>query len=170
MILYHYAPKKNTIKKDGFLSISQRDMDLKSYIYRAKSDKKDDILKWLDSTFYGRSRSISCLTEKIKWRGNDPVLKKIIKKSELFYFELDDLLKEGIVESIWCKEGSDYDGCNENFYQVTPDKIDTTPLSWEKVDVSKELLYNVVRHYMIVLKNGHIPAKYMKKYRFFHIK
>ena len=79
MKLYHYAPKKNTIKNDGFLSISQRDMDLKSYIYRAKSDKKEDILKWLDSTFYGRSRSISCLTEKIKWRGNDPVLKNIIK-------------------------------------------------------------------------------------------
>jgi hypothetical protein len=170
MILYHYAPKNNTIKKDGYLSISKIDRDLKPYIHRAGSDNKDDILKWLDSTFYGRSRSISCLTEKIKWRGNDPVLKNIIKRSELFYFELDDLLKNGIVEAIWCKDGSDYKGCNENLYQVTPDKIDLTPLSWKKVDISKGQLYSVVRHYMIVLKDGCIPAKYMKKYRFFHLK
>ena len=170
MRLYHYAPKNNTIKKDGYLSISKIDIDLKAYKNRAGSDKKEDILKWLDSTFYSRSRSISCLTEKIKWRGNDPVLKKLIKKSELFYFELDDLLKDGIVEAIWCKDGSDYKGINEKFYQVTPDKIDLSPLEWGKVDVSKELLYGVIKHYMIVLKDGYIPAKYMKKYRFFHLR
>ncbi len=170
MRLYHYSPKGNTIKKDGYLSISKIDIDLKAYKHRAQSNKKEDVLKWLDSTFYGRSRSISCLTEKIRWRGNDPVLKKLIKKSELFYFELDDLLKDGIVESIWCKDGSDCKGCNEKFYQVTPNEIDLTPLSWEKVDLSKELLYSVIRHYMLVLKDGHIPARYMKKYRFFHLR
>jgi hypothetical protein len=170
MRLYHYSPKGNTIKKDGYLSISKIDIDLKAYKHRAQSDKKEDILKWLDSTFYGRSRSISCLTEKIRWRGNDPVLKKIINRCELFYFELEDLIKGGIVESIWCKDGSDYKGCNEILYQVTPNDIDLTPLDWKKVDASKELLYSVIRHYMIVLKDGHIPAKYMKKCKIPHFR
>ena len=85
MKLYHYAPKKNSVKKDGILSISKTDRDLKPYIHRANSEKKEDILRWLDSTFYGRSRAISCLTETIKYKGNDPILKKIIDGTELFF-------------------------------------------------------------------------------------
>ena len=78
----------------------------------------EEILKWLESTFYGRTRSVSCLTETIKYKNNDPTLKKIIKASELFSFDLDELIKDGLVESIWCKNGSNPDGCNEyyNFY------------------------------------------------------
>ena len=48
---------------------------------------KEDILKWMDSTFYGRSRAVSCLTEQIKWQGNDPILKKIVDGTMLFSFE-----------------------------------------------------------------------------------
>lgn len=163
MKLYHYAPKENTVKKDGILSISKINRDLKPYIHRAGSDNKEDILKWLDSTFYGRSRAISCLTEQIKWKGNDAVLKKIVKASELFSFDLQKLINDGLVESIWCKDGSDEKGLNEIFYQVTPDKIDFSPLAWHKVDVKNEKLYAVIRHYMIVLKDGVIPPKYITK-------
>ena len=163
MKLYHYAPKENTIMKDGLFSISKIDRNLSPYAHRAGSENKEDILKWLDSTFYGRSRAISCLTEQIKWKGNDPVLKNIVDGAELFSFELDDLIKDDLVESIWCKNGSDAEGLNEKFYQVQPDEVDLSPLSWEKVDITKGLLYAVVRHYMVVLKDGVIPPKYITK-------
>ena len=163
MKLYHYAPKENTVLKDGLLSISKIDSNLKSYINRAKSNNKKDIINWLDNTFYGRSRAISCLTETIKWKNNDPVLKKIIDQSELFSFELDNLIKDGLVESIWCKTNSDANGYNEKFNQLSADEIDLSPLPWENVNTSKGLLYGAIRHYLVVLKNGYIPAKYLKK-------
>ena len=163
MKLYHYAPKENTVMRDGLFSISKIDRNLRPYVHRAGSENKEYILKWMDSTFYGRSRAISCLTEQIMWKGNDAVLKKIIKGTVLFSFELNDLIKDGLIESIWCKNGSDADGLNEKFYEVTPEEIDLSPLTWEKVDVSKGFLYAVIRHYLIVLKDGFIPAKYITK-------
>lgn len=51
----------------------------------------------MDKTFPGRSRTVSCLTEPVKQRGNDPILKKMVKSSVLFSFELDDLIKDGLV-------------------------------------------------------------------------
>ena len=115
----------------------------------------------MDSTFYGRSRAISCLTETIKYEGNDPVLEKIVNGFQLFSFNLDELIRDGLVESIWCKNGSDEKGCNEIFYQVKADDIDFSALDWHKVDVKQGLLYAVIRHYMIVLKNGCIPPEYI---------
>lgn len=163
MKLYHYAPKENTVKEIGLLSISKRQKSLSAYAYRAGSENRDDIMAWLDKTFIGRSRAISCLTEPIKWQGNDGVLKAIVDRSVLFSFELEDLIKDGLVESIWCKNGSDAGGYNEKFFQVRPEDIDLSPLTWEKVNAAKDLLYAVVRHYLIVVKDGYIPPKYLKK-------
>ena len=132
-----------------------------AYAHRAGSENRDEIMAWLDKTFAGRSRAISCLTEPIKWQGNDAVLRKIVERSALFSFELDDLLKAGLIESIWCKNGSDAGGYNEKFFEVKPEDIDLSPLTWEKVDAAKNLLYAVVRHYLIVLKDGYIPPQYL---------
>lgn len=161
MRLYHYAPKVNTVKEKGLLSISKGSRDLRAYMHRAGSENRDDIMAWLDKTFVGRSRAISCLTEPIKWQGNDAVLKAIVDRSALFSFELDDLIKAGLVESIWCKNGSDAGGYNEKFFEVKSEEIDLSPLTWEKVDAAKDLLYAVVRHYLIVLKNGYIPPEFL---------
>lgn len=163
MKLYHYAPKENTVIKQGLLSISKASTDLRAYARRAGSENRDEILAWLDQTFEGRSRSIACLTEPIKWQGNDDVLKKIVDGSVLFSFELEDLIKDGVVEAIWCKNGSLAHGFEENFLKISIKEIDTSPLSWEKVDASKGLLYGVIRHYLLVLKDGYIPPKYLKK-------
>lgn len=161
MKLYHYAPKVNTVKEKGLLSISKGPRDLRAYAHRAGLENRDEIMAWLDKTFAGRSRAISCLTEPIKWQGNDAVLKAIVDRSALFSFELEDLLKAGLVESIWCKNGSEAGGYNEKFFEVKPEEIDLSPLTWEKVDAAKDLLYAVVRHYLIVLKDGYIPPQYL---------
>lgn len=161
--LYHYAPKKNTVLKNGILSVSQGVGNLKAYAERAHSNKRKDILNWLESSFHGRSRSISGLTEPIHWQNNDPVLKQIVDQSELFSFDLNQLIKDGLVESIWLKKGSRAHGKAEKLIKIHPDEIDLSPLPWKKVKASKGLIYGVIRHYLIVLKDGKIPPKYIQK-------
>lgn len=163
MKLYHYAPKENTILKDGLLSISYSVGNLKAYAERANSDNCADILNWLESTFKGRSRSISGLTEPIHWQKNDPVLKQIVDQSDLFSFDLNELIKDGLVESIWLKTKSKAHGKNEKFIKISFDEIDFSPLPWKKVNASKGLLFGVIPHYLIVLKEGKIPPKYLHK-------
>lgn len=163
MKLYHYAPIENTVLSDGLLSISCIQKDLRAYAHRAGSDDKEEILAWLDKTFYGRSRAISCLTEPIKWQNNDSVLKRIVDNSALFSFDLSELVKDNLVEAIWCKNGSAAGGYNEKFFQVKPEEIDFSPLEWERVDAAKDMLYAVIRHYLLVMKNGVIPPKYLTR-------
>ena len=171
MKLYHYAPKNNTVLTDGLYSYAKHPTDLKRYSSYAKSKRRNEVIAWMDKTFPGRSRTVSCLTEPVKWRGNDPILKKMVKSSVLFSFELDDLIKDGLVVSIWCrddlaKKGRKlhiHKGIDNYFYEVKPNEIDTSSLTWEKVDIKNQLLYGAVRHYMIVLKKGIIPAKYIKQ-------
>lgn len=98
MRLYHYAPKENTVLEEGIKSISKIDRNLRSYVKRVGSDKKEDIINWLEKTFAGRSRAVSCLTEPISWQGNDKVLKALVDKSILYSFELEDLINAGLVE------------------------------------------------------------------------
>lgn len=161
--MYHYARRGNTILQDGLLGIKKSGISLHHYAHRAGTDNPDKIYKWLDSTFEGRSNSISCLTEKIVWQGNDKILKAIVDACELFSFDLEQLVKDGIVTAIWCKEGSDANGCNEKFTKVELDEVDYSPLTWEKCDGSKDLLFAVVRHYMLVLQDRFIPPEYIKK-------
>ena len=163
MRLYHYAPIENTVLSDGLLSISCIQKDLRAYAHRAGSNNREEILAWLDKTFYGRSRAISCLTEPIKWQNNDSVLKRIVENSALFSFDLSELVKDNLVEAIWCKNGSAAGGYNEKFFQVSPEEIDFSPLKWERVDAARDMLYAVVRHYLVVMKNGVIPPKYLTR-------
>ena len=163
MRLYHYAPIDNTVLSDGLLSISCIQKDLRAYAHRAGSNNREEILAWLDKTFYGRSRAISCLTEPIKWQNNDSVLKRIVDNSALFSFDLSELVKDNLVEAIWCKNGSAAGGYNEKFFQVSPEEIDFSPLKWERVDAAKDMLYAVIRHYLVVMKNGVIPPKYLTR-------
>ena len=161
--LYHYAPQGSTIMKDGILSVSHLSHELFHYAHRAKSDNRNDILQWLDASFSGRTRSVSCLTEPIRWQGNDPMLKEFIDNKALFSFDIIQLVQDGIVEEIWCKDGSEAGGIHEKFYQVSAEEIDFSPLPWEKCEKSKGLFFAVIRHYLIVLKDGIIPPHYLTR-------
>jgi len=161
MKLYHYAPINNTVLSDGLFSTAKSKKDLFCYAQRAGSTDRGRILQWLDESFPGRSRSVSCLTEPIRWHGNDPVLKKIVDSSSLFSFNLEDLINGDEVEAIYCKDGSAADGFKEIFYPVQFNEIKTTPLLWDRCDSEKGILYAVIRHYLVVLKRGVIPPKYL---------
>jgi len=163
MKLYHYAPIDNTVLQDGLLSFAKNPINLKSYAKRAGSQNKEEIFAFLEKTFKGRSRAISCLTEPIKWQGNDAVLKQIVDRSMLFSFELNDLICDGLLEDIWCKIKCGAHGANEEFKKIRPNEIDISPLDWEKCDSAKGLLFGAVRHYLLVIKGGVIPPSYLIK-------
>ena len=101
------------------------------------------------------------MTEPIQWQGNDEMLRVIAENNVLFSYDLDELLKDGIVEAVYCKDGSDAGGANENFAKISGDEIDFSPLPWHKCSREKGLLYAVIRHYLLVLKEGYIPAEYI---------
>lgn len=89
------------------------------------------------------------------------MLKEIVDRSALFSFELNELIRDDLIEAIYCKNGSDSGGYNEKFFLINPEEIDLSPLSWEKCDKSKDLLFGVIRHYLLVIKGGIIPPEYI---------
>ena len=145
------------------MSVSQVPDELLKYGKRVGSNDPKKICLWLDKTFPGRTRAISVLTEPVVWNGNDPMLKEWVNQNDLLEVDFDGLLKDGFVESIWCKNGSKADGTDEKIYQVTPDKISFSPLPWHLCSKEKGLFFGVIRHYFLVMKGGVIPPKYLMR-------
>lgn len=160
--LYHYCPKNNSVAREGIYSVFRAgDEVLGKYYKRAGSEIREDVLQWLEKSFSGRSRAVSCLTEKIVWEGNDPMLKDLVAENSLFSFDLDELICDGLVEAVYCKEGSGPNGENESFKKTDPEKMDFSPLPWHLCNKEKGLLFGVIRHYLIVLNSGFIPSRYL---------
>ena len=161
MKLYHYIPKNADISQ-GILSVSKRPDELAKYGRRAGGDNPTAITAWLEKTFVGRARAVSVLTEPVKWQGNDPMLKAWTDTKCLLEIDADGLLANGLVDAIWCKEGSDKAGFNEQFHKITPDKIDFSPLPWHLCSAEQGLFFGAVRHYFLVMKDGIIPPDYIR--------
>lgn len=160
--LYHYCPKNNSVAREGIYSVFRAgDEVLGKYYKRAGSEIREDVLQWLEKSFSGRSRAVSCLTEKIMWEGNDPMLKDLVAENSLFSFDLDELICDGLVEAVYCKEGSGPNGENESLKKTDPEKMDFSPLPWHLCNKEKGLLFGVIRHYLIVLNSGFIPPRYL---------
>ncbi len=156
MKLYHYAPKENTCLKKGILSVSLLPECLFHYASRAGSEEHSVILKWLDKTFSGRSRSVSCFTEPLKLNGEI-----IVNGGHLFSFDIDELVGEDLIESVYRKTKSGNCGRNEAFQKIEPSEIDYTPLDFSPYKTEYDLTNAFFRHYMIVLKDGFIPPQYL---------
>ena len=163
MKLYHYIPKGCDALTKGIYSVLQLPEELLKYGKRLGTDDHKKILAWMEGTFEGRSRAISVLTEPVRWRGNDPMLKEWVDKMDLLEIDFDALSKDGLIESIWCKEGSDACGINENIREISADEIDCSPLSWHLCSKEKGLFFGAIRHYFLVMKDGMVPAKYIRK-------
>ncbi len=159
MKLYHYTPKENSCLQRGILSVSLLPEYLFHYETRAKSKNPETIIKWLDSTFYGRSRSVSCFTEPLMLHG------KIVAVGDgnLFSFDIDRLVEDGLVESIYQKTKSEKGGYIEGFEKVEIDEIDYAPLDFSPYNTEEEITNVFFRHYFVVLKNGYIPPEYITK-------
>lgn len=172
MKLYHYISKGNTALTNGILSFANNpSADIHYYIKRSGADNKEGIVKWMESCFEGRSRGIRGFTETIKWHEKSLCLKKFIDNADLFSIDLEALEKDGLIESVW-HSPSVLDVANVNKETCIDEllnKIDSikqinfSPLNWGVCDDEKGWRFSFVRYYLIVIKGGVIPPKYIRK-------
>ena len=163
MKLYHYVPKENNVLETGVLSVSKIPEEILKYGKRFGTNDQKEIIARLEKTFPGRCRAISVLTQPVQTDENDPMLREWVEQKTLISMDFDGLLKDGLIEAIWCKNGSKPDGINEKIFQISPGQIDTSPLPWHLCSEEKGLFFGVIRHYFLVMKDGVIPPKYIQE-------
>ncbi len=172
--LYTYAYDK--IKKEGYKSLSRFDENSDYYkdallIHQssAKSQNLNDILEYLEKTFKGRLRSICVITDIAAIEEyKHPYLNWLVHYADVISFDLNQLIKDGIVEDIYCKDLRQTalkDASFENIYRINDiDEIDFTPNDWhlcENEQYKNLSPWATIKHYFLVLKDGVIPPKYI---------
>lgn len=169
MRLYCYTYCSEAIIQDGYLSAANNPQprQLSIYARQAGSEDFDEIKAYLDSIFSGRSRSICCLTEKAPpGEYKHPYLNHLVQYAGVISFELDELVRDGLVEAVYCKDCSETvksDINFENIYQIkNTAEIDISPLMWQACDEKYGSPYNMLRHYMLILTKGYIPPQYLR--------
>jgi len=175
MKVYLYTYQYEQIKNEGYKSLSL--LDKTSDLYRqrlhvydknAESNKIEDILAYLEETFPGRLRSVCVITEMAPVREyKHSYLNYLVHHANVLSFDLEQLITDGIVEAIYCKDNKDTileKPYFENIYQVSPEQIKNTTIDWQLCETEKYKTYSpwsTIKHYFLVLKEGYIPSKYI---------
>lgn len=153
-MLYTYILKPNDVLENGIKApVSIKEELLSHYAMRAKSNSKRDIVNYLETVFQGRSKAISCLTEQIPDL-NCRKLSGFKALRECFEFPADIIENKEIVEAVWCVENGVFRKTNSFDFSVLP---------WETVQDGDDVFFAKIRHYMLVLKQGCLPAQYIKR-------
>ena len=107
MILYHYITKGNTALSEGILSLANNPKaDLHYYYKRTGGETTHEgIVRWMESCFTGRSRTIRGFSEPIKWtEKSEKMFKDFIEGADLFAIDVSALDKDGLIEAVWAPE------------------------------------------------------------------
>lgn len=173
MKLYHYVTKPNTVLNEGILSFTKNpDADLKYYFKRSNETTHDGIVKWMENCFEGRSRAIRGFSEPIQWTEKSiNMFKPFIENADLFSIDLEALDKDGLIEAVYIspaiKPNMDKDfpqDVDERLVKLNSiNDINTSPVDWTVCDEKLGLRFSVVPYYLIVIKGGVIPPKYIMK-------
>jgi hypothetical protein len=173
MKLYHYIAKPNTALNEGILSFANNpNADLKYYHKRSGETTHEGIVKWMESCFEGRSRGIRGFSEPIQWTEKSiNMFKPFIENADLFSIDLEALDKDSLIESVYVSPAMHPDkdkdllqGVDERLIQLNSiNDIDTSAVDWTVCDEKLGLRFSVVPYYLIVIKGGIIPSKYIKK-------
>lgn len=171
MKLYHYIAKPNTALEEGILSFAKNpNADLRYYFKRSNETTHDGIIKWMESCFEGRSRAIRGFSEPIQWTEKSiNMFKPFIENADLFSIDLEALTKDGLIEAIYVSPAinpnTDKDllqGVDEILVKLNSiNDIDASPVNWSVCDEKLGLRFSVVPYYIIVIKGGVIPPKYI---------
>ena len=173
MKLYHYITKPNTALEKGILSFAKNpNADLRYYFKRSRETTHDGIVKWMESCFEGRSRGIRGFSEPIKWTDKSiNMFKPFIENADLFSIDLAALNKDGLIEAVYVSPAIK-PNIDNNFPQDVDERliklnsindIDTSPVDWSVCDEKLGLRFSVIPYYLIVIKGGIIPPKYIIK-------
>lgn len=172
MKLYHYIAKPNTTLKDGILSFANNpNADLIYYFKRSNETTHDGIVKWMENCFEGRSRGIRGFSEPIQWTEKSMSLKDFIDNADMYSIDLEALDKDGLLEAIYIspsvadcptlKEQWDSDELLIKLYDYKD--ISVRPIDWSVCNDELGRRFAYVPYYIIVIKGGVIPPKYIKK-------
>ena len=174
MKLYHHVGKENSVLKEGVFSFSKSPhVDLGYYTYRSGKKTQAEIAVWMEEFFSEYSRGVRCFTEPIQ--GTTKHLRSLLQSTQLVEIDLDGLIRDGLLESIWVKrplsadddvrekqvaewEAQHHDGFER---LSSPDEIDYSPVNWKICDDEKGWRFAFTGFYLIVLKNGVIPPCYL---------
>lgn len=174
MKLYHYITKGNNAMEKGILSFANNpNADLHYYYDRTggKTTHKE-ICEWMESCFYGRSRAIRAFSEPIQWTEHSiHCLKDFTDNADRFEIDISAMDKEGLIEAVYVSPSildipniEEKPGMDEILKKLNGiEDIDYTPIDWSVCDDEKRRRFAWVRYYLIVIKDGVIPPKYLKK-------
>ena len=125
----------------------------------------------MENCFEGRSRAIRGFSEPVKWTNDSLSLKDFIDNADMYSIYLEALDKDGLLEAIYIspsvadcptlKEQWDYDELLIKLYNYKD--ISVRPIDWSVCDEKSGLRFSVVPYYLIVIKAGIIPPKYITK-------
>lgn len=174
MFLCHYAPKQNNVLQTGLLSFAKNpNADIRYYTKRSGKETKNEIVDWMESCFKGRSRGIRFFTCPLQWTTKSLKLKELIDNSELFSIDITQLDKDGFVEGVYLKPSIFEECCPpdiENYKDEYLIKLNSiADIDWtykqtfDKCDDNAGLRMAPLRFYVIVIKGGVIPPKYIRK-------
>ena len=173
MKLYHYVKRPNNVLEKGLLSIAaNKNADLSYYIKRSGTDTHEGICKWMESCFEGRSRGIRVFTEPCQWTERSLYcIKSFIDKADLFEIDVDAMQKDGLIEAVYVSPSvldlphlEEKQGMDEILQKINGIKdIDFSPIDWSVCDDEKGWRFAFVRYYLLTIKSGIIPPKYLEK-------
>lgn len=153
-MLYSYIIVPNKVLREGIKApVLLNEQELRHYAGRVGTTRKAGIEAYLETVFPGRSRAISCLTERVPDTGCRKI-REFKRLRECFFFSEEILKNKEIVDSVWLIDGDDINPAAD---------LDFSSPAWETVRDDDDLFFKRIRHYMLVLKNGFLPPGYIKK-------
>lgn len=174
MKLYHYIAKGNDAQEKGILSFANNQKADLSYYFKRSGGKKThkEICEWMESCFAGRSRAIRAFSEPIQWTERSIYcLKNFVDNADMFEIDISAMDKDGFIEDVYVSPSildfpniKEEQGMDEILKKLNGiSEIDYTPVDWSVCDDKLERRFAWVRYYLIVVKNGVIPPKYITK-------
>lgn len=99
------------------------------------------------------------------------MFKPFIESADLFSIDLGSLQKDGLIEAVYVspalRPNLDKDlpqDCDELLVKLNSiNEIDISPIDWSVCDEKLGLRFSVVPYYLVVIKSGIIPPKYIAK-------
>ena len=177
MKLYHYVTKGSDVLKTGLFSFSKSpNVDLNFYTKRSGCKTQAEISKWMDGFFLGYSRGIRVLREPLKWHKKALRLKELIDSCDLLEIDVDSLQKDGLLEAVYYNPPMPMDEeeqkkeiqkreelHNDGFYPIELGDISQEPVDYSVCDDESGRRFAFLPFYLIILKDGIIPPKYIRK-------
>ncbi len=173
MKLYHYVTKPNDVLENGLLSFAANpNADISYYIKRSGCDNKKGIVNWMENCFEGRSRGIRGFSEPIQYtKKSVKMFKGFIEGANLFSIDVEAMDNDSLIEAVYLSPAMNITddsqisyGTDEVLEKMQSYKeIGSFEVDWNKCNDEKELRFSVIPYYIIVVKDGIIPPKYITK-------